>query len=107
MSARGKCPAAVAADRDADDVVTLRIERLEHRARREQRDVVLARAAAGDERDAEAPAHGVVVVVPVVVPPLASWPTVSVITVFFGCCRPPCGAWLRTTPSAFGSLTGW
>src|SRR5712671_5568965 len=102
MSARAKCPAAVAADRDADDVVALRVECLEHRARREERDVVLARTAARNERDAEAPAHGVVVVVPVVVPPLESWPTVSVTSVFFGACVPPCGAWLNTTPSEFG-----
>ncbi len=43
---------------------------------------MFARAAARDERDAQAAAHGVVVVVPVVVspPPGMSWPTVSVIT---------------------------
>src|SRR4051794_34240614 len=93
-----EAPPSVAANCDADDVVPVRIERLEHRARREQRDVVLARAAAGDERDAETPAHGVVVVVPVVVSPVGSWPTVSVISVFFGAWVPPCGVWLSTTP---------
>src|SRR3954462_574042 len=102
-----EAPAAIAADRDADDVVALRIERLEDRARREQRDVVLARAAPGDERDAEATAHGGVVVVPVVGAPVESWPTVSVISVFFGACVPPAGVSLRTTPSEFGSDTGW
>ena len=39
-----------------------RIEGLDHRARRGQRDGVLRRAAAGDHGDAHAPGHGVVVV---------------------------------------------
>ena len=54
---------AVAADGDVDDVVALRIERLEHRAGGGEGDVVLARAAAREQRDAEPAAHGVVVVV--------------------------------------------
>ena len=50
-------PAAVAADRDADDVVPLRVERREHRAGGGEGDVVLARAAAREQRDAKAPGH--------------------------------------------------
>ena len=95
-------PPAVAADGDVHDLVALGIERLQHRARREQRDVVLARAAAREQGDAEPAAHGVVVVVSV---PDTSCPTVSVTTVFAGCCEPPCGDWLSTTPSAVGSVT--
>jgi hypothetical protein len=63
-------PAAVAADRDADHVVPLRIERREDGAGRGERDLVLARAPAGEEGDAESLRHGVVVVVAVVVPGL-------------------------------------
>ena len=39
--------------RSADHVVALRVERLDHRARRGQRDLVLARAAAGEHGDAQ------------------------------------------------------
>ena len=97
-------PPAVAADGDVHDVVALGVERLEHRARREQRDVVLARAAAREQGDAEPAAHGVGGGL-VGGPPGFSWPTVSVTTVFAGCCEPPCGDWLSTTPSAVGSVT--
>ena len=55
-------PAAVAADRDRRRLVALGVERLEHRAGRRERDLVLARAPAGDDRDPDAPAHGIVVV---------------------------------------------
>ena len=55
-------PAAVAADRDRRRLVPLRIERLEHRAGRGERDLVLAGAPAGDDGDPDAPGHGVGVV---------------------------------------------
>ena len=94
---------AVAADRDVDDVVALGIERLEHRARRRERDLVLARAAAGEHGDADAAGSrsrgracrrrrrvgrrrraGRRRASP---------------SSFGGCCVPPAGVWLRTTPS--------
>ena len=56
--ARPELPAAVAADRDRHRLVALGVERLEHRARGGERDVVLARPAAGEHGDADAPAHG-------------------------------------------------
>src|SRR5207302_4503981 len=50
-------PAPVAADRDRRRLVAARIERLEHRARRGERDLVLARAPAHQHRDAPALDH--------------------------------------------------
>ena len=55
--ALSELPAAVAPDRHGHRLVALRVERLEHRARRRERDVVLARPAAGEDRDADAPRH--------------------------------------------------
>src|SRR5207244_4218668 len=71
-------PAPVAADCDARDLVAVGIERLQHRPRRRERDLVLGRAAAGDQRDPNAAvaAHGVGVVVGVV--SWTKWPTVIV-----------------------------
>ena len=62
-------PAAVAADRDRHRFVALRVERLEHRTRGRERDVVLTRPAAREDRDADTATHGTgtVVVVAVVV----------------------------------------
>src|SRR5262249_33714079 len=50
-------PGAVAADLDGHRVVAGRVERIDDRAGRGQRDLVLARPAAGDDRD-PAPVHG-------------------------------------------------
>ena len=47
-------PAAGVVDQQRDDVVALGIERLDHRARRGERDRVLGRAAAGHDGDAHA-----------------------------------------------------
>ena len=45
-------------DLDRRRLVALRVERLQHRAGRGERDLVLARAAAGDDCDAQPPPHG-------------------------------------------------
>ena len=103
MSAPVEGPAAVAGDGDAHDLVALRVERCEHRAGRRERDLVLARAAAGEQGHAEPAAHGVVVVV--VVAPFTMRPTVSVTMVFGAACVPPCGLWASTIPSELGSVT--
>src|SRR5262249_57122716 len=102
-------PPSVAADRHRDHVVAVGVERLEHGPGRGEGDLVLARAPAREQRDADAPAHGVcaVVVAAVVVWPVESRPTVSVIDVFDGTCWPPCGVWSSTTPSEFGSVVSW
>ena len=87
-------PAAVAADRDVHDVVALRIERLEHRAGGGEGDVVLARAAAREQRDAEPAAHGVVGVVVVSVVVVGAGVAADGQRrrrVFAGACEPPCG----------------
>ena len=54
--ARAELPAPVAADLDRHRLVARRVERLDHRARRSERDLVLARAATHDDGDAE-PRH--------------------------------------------------
>src|SRR5438128_845101 len=98
--AGAECPAAVAADRDRHRLVQVRIQRREHRARRGERDVMFARAAAGDDRDADAARHGgggVVVVAPV------KWPTVSVTVVPGFACVPDAGSCVITMPSLDGS----
>src|SRR5262249_56922868 len=98
--ARSELPPAITADRDRDDVVAAGIERLEPRPRGRQRDVVLARAPAGEHGDAEAPAHGG--------GPgcCASFPTTIVTTVPGGACVPPAGSCERTIPSCDWSVTG-
>ncbi len=53
----------VAVDLDHDRLVAVRVERGHDRARRRDRDVVLARASAREDGDPYAPAHGSVVVV--------------------------------------------
>src|SRR5713101_7811536 len=93
-------PAAVAADRDRHRLVQLGVQRLEHRSGRRERDLVLARAAAGDDGDADAARHGgggVVVVVPV------KWPTVNVTVVPGFACVPEVGSCVITMPSLDGS----
>src|SRR5713226_3552988 len=91
--AGAKLPAAVAADCDRHRLVQLGIQRLEHRARRCQRDLVLARAAAGDDRDADAARHG----------PAMKRPTVSVTVVPGFACVPDTGSCVITIPSSDGS----
>ena len=56
--AAAELPAAVAADLDRDRVVALGVERVQDRARRGERDLVLARAAAHDDGDRDADAAG-------------------------------------------------
>jgi hypothetical protein len=51
-------PLPLAVDLDRHGVVSIRIQRLEHGARRGDRDVVLARAAPADDGDPDAAAHG-------------------------------------------------
>ena len=95
-------PPAVAPDRDLGDVVPRRIERLEHGAGRRERDVVLARTAAGEQRHAQpAGRHGVVVVAVVVAvvaghPPDGHRPTLSVTVEPGFACFPVSGLWSRT-----------
>ena len=96
-------PPAVAPDRDLGDVVPRRIERLEHGAGRRERDVVLARTAAGKQRHAQAAvAQGAVVVGgggAVVVaghPPDGQRPTTSVTVDPGGTCLPAPGFWSST-----------
>src|SRR5579872_6141802 len=73
-------PAAVPGDRDAQDLVPLGIERGKDGAGGRERDLVLARAAPGEQTDPEPSRHGVVdvVVVVAVEPPVTMRPTVSV-----------------------------
>ena len=52
-AAGGSAQRAVAADLDRLRLVALRVERLDDRARRRERDLVLARASAGEHGDAE------------------------------------------------------
>jgi hypothetical protein len=54
VRSRLECPAAVAADRDLGYLVALGIERPDHRARRREGDLVLARPPAREDGDAEA-----------------------------------------------------
>src|SRR5439155_26969119 len=58
-------PLSLAVDLDCLVLVTLRVERTQHRTRRCHRDLVLAQAAAAEDRDSHALAHGTAVVVPV------------------------------------------
>ena len=88
MAGRGRggagfeCPAPVPADPDLDHVIALRVEGLDDRARGGERDLVLARAPARQDRYAHTAAGqvhgggGGPVVVPVVVPEY--WPIVIV-----------------------------
>src|SRR5438034_9832654 len=95
--AAAELPAAVAADRDGHRLVPLGIERLEHRSGRRERDLVLARAAAGHDGDADAARHGgggVVVVAAV------KWPTVSVTVAPGFACVPDAGSCVITMPSS-------
>ena len=54
VTARCELPAPALVDLDHDGLVALGIERGDDRARRRDRDVVLARAAAGENRHANA-----------------------------------------------------
>src|SRR6476659_444090 len=110
-SARGRRqrPGAVAADLDRLRLVALRVERVDHRPRRGEGDLVLARASSGEDGDAEPCRHGVfggtvVVVVPVVsvgavVAVATNLPTNSVTIVFGSCWVLPGGSCEITTPS--------
>src|SRR6266511_669980 len=60
-------PASVAADRHRHRLVARRVESLQDGARRRERDLVLARPAAREHRDPDAPTHGTAVVVVVAV----------------------------------------
>ena len=75
--ARAELPAAVAADLDGDGVVASGIERGEHRPAGGDRDLVLARAPAEEDGDADASAHGV------------NWPTTIVTSEPCGASSPP------------------
>src|SRR3954452_12798602 len=103
-------PAAVAADRDRHGLVAVRVERLEHRAGGRERDLVLARPAAGEHGDPEAPRHGggTVVVVSVVVVTSGGGAlnlptTIVTFAPGFACC-PAGGSWLTTIPSSPSSV---
>ena len=97
-------PAPVVADLDLDGLVAGRVERIEDGSGRGDRDLVLARSAAHDHRDADALRHGVVVVVSVLV--LVRRPTKIVTTEFGGAFDPPGGSCVWTMPSCVGSATG-
>src|SRR4051812_14931313 len=95
-------PPALPADLDRDGPVAGRVERGEHRPRRRERDLVLARAAAHDHRQTDALGHGVVEVVSVVAP--VSRPTKIVTTDLGSAGVPEAGDWSRTMFSCAGSL---
>ena len=107
---RSETPVAVAVDLDGDDVVARPPETLDDAPCGLDRDVVLARAAAEEHRDA-APRHGVVVVVVGVVGTVGvvvtfcSRPIVSVTAVFWAALVPPIGSCASTIPSSVGSVT--
>ena len=67
--AGSELPAPVPPDRDRHRLVPLRVERLQHRPRRREGNVVLARAAAGEHGHPDPLLHcpGIVVVAAVVV----------------------------------------
>src|SRR5262245_9698544 len=106
-------PAAVAPDRDRRHVGAVGVQRLEPGACGRQRDLVLARAAAGDQCEAQlalrsSVAHGVAGgVVAAVSVCWTSRPTVSVITVPAGALSPAPGLCVITTPSSEPSVVSW
>ena len=99
--AHAELPATVAADGDGDDVVLLGVEGLQHGAGGGERDLVLGRPAARENRDPQ-PGHyggpGVVVE--------PNLPTAIVTIVPGGAWVPPGGSWVWTIPSWFESVTG-
>ncbi len=106
-SAGGELPAAAAIDSHRDHVVAVRLE-CRHDARsRRNRDRVLTRAAAEDDRDAATHGVVVVVVVPVVVvPPVCSCPTLMITVSPAVAGEPGFGSSDCTMPSCVGSVTG-
>src|SRR5580765_1243341 len=100
--AGAELPAAVATDCHRDDVIALGIERLEYRAGRGQRDVVLGRAAARQDGDPGARHYGGPGVVGA-----PNLPTAIVTTLPGAAWVPPGGSWVWTIPSWLGSVTGW
>ena len=99
-------PAARLVDLDDDGLVPLGIERGDHRARRRERDLVLARTTAREHGHANAWAHGigvVSVVVSVVVVGSTKRPTKRVTIVFGSACDPPTGSCAFTMPSSVKS----
>ena len=106
VRAGDELPASVAADPDRDRVVAVGVERLEHRAAGGERDRMLARAPAHQDRDAQAwaLAHGDVVVVVVVVVVCLKWPTKIVTDAPGLACAFGAGSWSSTMPSWLGSF---
>src|SRR4051812_46143467 len=97
-----KLPAAVAADLDGDRLVPLRVERVQHRPRRGERDLVLGRASAQQHGHADAATHGLGGGGG---SPVGKLPTV-IVTVEPGLAFvPPVGDWLSTMPPSPGSVT--
>src|SRR5262249_33291980 len=103
-------PVPVPPDLDRHCLVTLGVECLQHRTGRSERDLVLARAPAHDDRDAPLP-HGTwatVDVVPVVVVVVGGGavylPTVIVTVDFGGASVPPPGVSLSTWSLSAGSV---
>src|SRR4029078_5442652 len=101
-------PRTVAADLDHPGLVPGGVQCRDDRARRGERDLVLAGAAAGEYRHADPRRHGgggvvVVAVVSVVVVVVSTggtyFPTNSVTTVFGSCWLLPTGSWEITMPS--------
>src|SRR4029078_13261256 len=91
---------------DGHRLVALGVERGDHRPRRGQGDVVLRRAAAEENRDANPPAHGEVGGGGGGSPE-TSWPTViRTVEPCLAFVR-PVGLWLSTIPSRPGSVTVW
>src|SRR5262245_34356892 len=96
MRARPERPAPVASDLDRHRLVAGRVERLDHRLRRRERDLVLARAPTHDDRDADPRHQGG-----------TSRPTTIVTVVPGFAFLPPSGSCVRTSPSWFGSVVSW
>src|SRR5205085_2773759 len=93
VGARAELPLPVAADRDGRDLVLLRIEPFEHGPRGRERDLMLARAAAREHRDADPGRHQGV-----------SLPTTIVTVEPCGACVFPSGFCVSTMPSCEGSI---
>src|SRR5207248_6515007 len=112
VDARLELPTPVATDQYADDVVAFGIQCVAHRARRRQRDLVLARPPTREECHSQAAGQrqGVVVAAAVVValqPVDSHRPTTSVTLEPGFACVPPSGRSSSTIWSWLGSLTGW
>src|SRR4029077_18612034 len=95
-------PGGAPPDSHRDDVIALGIERLEYRAGRGQRDVVLGRAAARQDGDPGARHYGGSGVVGA-----PNLPTAIVTTLPGAAWVPPGGSWVWTIPPWLGSVTGW